>query len=44
MMEDEYGEEGTQYYYIYTKTQTHIFSEDRPFSDGVDYVKSTSRN
>ena len=44
MMEDEYGEEGTQYYSIYTKNQIHTFSEDRPFSDGVDYVKSTSRN
>ena len=44
MMEDEYGEEGTQYYLVYTKTQVHTFSEDRPFSNGVDYVKSETQS
>jgi len=44
MMENEYGEEGTQYYLVYTKTQVHTFSEDRPFSNGVDYVKSETQS
>jgi hypothetical protein len=44
IMADSYGEEGTQYYYIYTKTQTHTFSEDRPFPNGVDYVKSETQS
>lgn len=40
MMENEYGAEGTECYVIYTKTKKHFFSEDKPFSNGVEYDKS----
>jgi hypothetical protein len=37
MMEIEYGEEGIKYYFVYTKSKKHIFSESRPFPNGVEY-------
>jgi hypothetical protein len=40
MMENEYGDEGTECYIIYTKSKKHFFSEDKPFSNGVEYDKS----
>ena len=40
MMENEYGDEGTECYIIYTKSKKHFFSEDKPFSTGVEYDKS----
>ncbi len=40
MMENEYGDVGTECYIIYTKSKKHFFSEDKPFSNGVEYDKS----
>ena len=40
MMENEYGDEGTECYIIYTKSKKHFYSEDKPFSNGVEYDKS----
>jgi hypothetical protein len=43
MMENEYGEEGIEYYFVYTKMKKHIFSEAKPFSNGVEYDRSDDR-
>ena len=39
--EAEYGEEGTYYYYLYSKNFRHEFSEDAPFADDLFYCTST---
>ena len=41
--ENEYGGEGYQYYHIYTKTKIHVFSELRPFPEGIEYVETKER-
>jgi hypothetical protein len=42
-MEEEYGEEGYQYYDIYTKSKIHVFSQSRPFADEVQYEETKDR-
>lgn len=43
-MEREYGEEGYQYYHIYTNTKIHVFNEMRPLSEGrIEYVETKER-
>jgi len=41
--EDEYGEEGTDYYYIYSKNLSHVFSKQAPFGVDLDYSGSVAR-
>ena len=43
MMANEYGDEGTECYIIYTKSKKHFFSEDKPFSNGIEYDKTEDR-
>ena len=42
-MEREYGEEGYQYYHLYTKTKIHVFRELRPFPEGMEYEVTKER-
>ncbi|MDA9325855.1 hypothetical protein N9Q69_01350 [bacterium] len=43
LYEEQYGEEGYNYYNINTKKYLHVFQEIQPFSEGLEFVKSTLR-
>ena len=36
-LEEMYGEEGTNYYKLFTRNKIHSFSEITPFGEGKDY-------
>jgi hypothetical protein len=44
MIEENYGEEGYTYYYIYTKTKVHTFSKMEPLrSDTFEYSNTKDK-
>jgi hypothetical protein len=43
-MEEEYGEEGSHIYKVYTKNKIHFFRVSAPFDDGVEYDYSEDRS